>query len=195
MKTIKITLMALLCFTCFNCDNDDDSTNNVCDNNYVNAAITNAFNTANGYNAPAEFMDLETHEYEIQINASGEICSIGYQNPSTYAGGYDMEIINNTSGGSYLGTHTFSQSGLDYQNITPVVVNTGDFITVKRTILPGYTMLNETVGRIIRKDDFTDVPYPITQGNVVFQGSVFYGAGGPVANIGQPYIALGFKVN
>ncbi|RAJ13025.1 hypothetical protein [Olleya aquimaris] len=194
MKTLKFTLLTLLSLLYFNCDNDDDNTNNVCDSNYVNAAITTAFSTANGYDDLAEWMDLETHEYELQINASGEICTIGYQNPSTYTGGYDMEVINNTSGGSYLGTHTFSQSGLDYQLITPVVVNAGDYITVKRTILPGYTALNQTVGRILRKSDFTDVPYPVTQGNVVFSGSVFYGAGGPVANIGQPYIALGFKV-
>lgn len=142
-------------------------------------------------------MDLETHEYEIQINADGEICSVGYQNPITYAGGYTMEIINNTNGTAtdYSGIHTFSQTALDYQIITPVAVSSGDFITVKRTILPGYTVLNETIGRILRRTDNTDVQYPIPQGNVVFEGAVFYGAGGPVSNYGQPYIALGFKVN
>jgi len=61
--------------------------------------------------------------------------------------------------------------------------------------LPGYANLNATVGRVLRKSDFTNVPYPITQGNVVFQSSVFYGAGEPVSNIAQPYIVIGFKVN
>ncbi len=181
----------------FSCDNDNDPTNNVCENNYVTDVITTAFSVANGYDDLAEWMDLETHEYEIQINENGEICTVGYQNPSTYTGGYTIEIINNTnsSSTSYSGTHTFLQTALDYQTITPVTVVSGDYITVKRTILPGYTNLNQTVGRVLRKSNFSNVPYPITQGNVVFQGSVFYGAGGPVANNSQPYIALGFKVN
>ncbi|MCF6182121.1 hypothetical protein [Lutibacter sp.] len=190
-------LLIFIVLFMFSCDNDNDPTNNVCENNYVTDAITTAFSVANGYDDLAEWMDLETHEYEIQINENGEICTVGYQNPSTYTGGYTIEIINNTnsSSTSYSGTHTFSQTALDYQSITPVTVVSGDYITVKRTILPGYTNLNQTVGRVLRKSDFSNVPYPITQGNVVFQGSVFYGAGGPVSNNSQPYIALGFKVN
>ncbi len=196
MKKLNILLSFTLLFF-INCDNDNDPTNNVCDENYVTSALTTAFSTANGYNDLAEWMDLETHEYEIQINADGEICSVGYQNPSTYTGGYTIEIINNTnnSATNYSGTHTFSQTALDYQTIAPVIVTSGDYITVKRTILPGYTNLNQTVGRVLRKINFTNPPYPITEQNVVFQGSVFYGAGGPVSNIAQPYIALGFKVN
>mgnify|MGYP000545370827 CR=1 FL=1 len=104
-----------------------------------------------------------------------------------------MEVINGAT--VYSGTHTFSQAALDYQAITPIAVSSGDVIVVRRTILPGYTLLNETVGRILRPSNNLSVPYPITQGNVQFMGSAFYGAGGPVLNIGQPYIALGFKVN
>ncbi len=197
MKKNNLLLIMMISLSIISCDNDNDPTNNVCDENYVTDPITTAFSSANGYNDLPEWMDLETHEYEIQINADGEICSVAYQNPSTYTGGYTIDIINNTnpSATDYSGTHTFSQATLDYQSITPVAVSSGDYITVKRTILPGYTNLNETVGRVLRKSDFTDVPYPITQGNIVFQGSVFYGAGGPVSNIAQPYIALGFKVN
>lgn len=192
MKTILLVILTTTLF--FSCDNDNDPTNNVCENDYVSALITDAFSTANGYDDLPEFMDLETHEYEIKINANGEICSVGYQNPSSYTGDYTMEVINLTSGTSYSGTHTFSQAQLVYQNITPVTVSSGDIIHVKRTI-GTYTNLGETVGRILRKSDFTDVPYPITQGNVEFLGSSFYGAGGPVPNFGQPYIALGFKVD
>lgn len=196
MKILKTIALILLIIFTFSCDNDNDPTNNVCDENYVSTPITNIFSTINGYNDLAEFMDLETHEYEIKILADGEICSIGYQNPSTYTGGYTMEIINSTNSTTYSGIHSFSQTQLDYQTIaTPIQVISGDVITVRRTILPGYSLLNETVGRILRKADFSDVPYPIVQGNVEFLGSNFYGSGGPVPNFGQPYIALGFQVN
>lgn len=192
--TIKTFLFCLLATLTFSCDNDNDPTNNVCDTTYVSTLITNAFSIANAYDDIVT-MDLETHEYTLQINANGEICSVGYQNPNTYTGGYTMEITNITANTTYTGVHSFSQTALDYQSITPIIVNTGDIIKVKRTILPGYTMLNQTVGRVLRKSNFTNVPYPITQGNAVFLSSNFYGAGGPVPNFGQPYIALGFKVN
>lgn len=194
MKTIKTLIFCFAATLIGSCDNDNNPTNNVCDTSYVSTLITNAFTAANGYN-DLTTMDLETHEYTIQINANGEICSVGYQNPSTYTGGYTMEVINTTTNTSYSGVHTFSQTTLDYQSITPVLVSSGDIITVKRTILPGYTALNQTVGRLLRKSNNTTVPYPVTQGNAVFLSSNFYGAGGPAPDFAQPYIALGFKVN
>jgi len=139
-------------------------------------------------------MDLKTHQYRIKINANGEICSVGYQNPSTWTGDYIIEIINETSSVSYSGTHSFSQAQLDYQSITPVAVSSGDIIKVMRTI-SNNNSLNETVGRVLRKSDFTNVPYPITQGNIEFLSSDFYGSGGPLPNFAQPYIPIGFEVN
>ncbi|HLV38845.1 hypothetical protein [Xanthomarina sp.] len=191
----KIALLSMLSlFVLSSCDNDDDATNNVCDDSYVDTAITDAFSTANGYDDHAEFMDLNTHEYRMVINADGEICSVGYQNPSTWTGDYLMEVINETSQASYSGTHSFSQSQLDYQSITPVSVSSGDIIKVSRTIVNS-TSVSETVGRTLQKSDYSDVPYPITVGNIEFLSSNFYGNGGPVLNIGQPYIPIGFKVN
>lgn len=187
-------LLTFSLFVISSCDNDNDPTNNVCDDSYVNTAITNSFSLANGYDDLPEFMDLKTHQYRIKINADGEICSVGYQNPSTWTGNYIIEIINETSNASYSGTHSFSQAQLDYQSVTPVAVSSGDIIKVMRTI-SNNTSLNETVGRILRKSNFTNVPYPIIQGNVEFLSSDFYGSGGPVPNFGQPYIPLGFKVN
>ena len=194
MKPIKTLLFYLAITSIISCDNDNDPANNVCDTSYVSTLITNAFSSTNGYDDIVT-MDLETHEYSLQINADGEICSVGYQNPTTYTGGYTMTITNTTTNTSYSGVHTFSQTALDYQSITPVIVNNGDIINVKRTILSGYTMLNQTVGRLLRPSNYNDVPYPIIQGNVVFLSSTFYGTGGPAPDFAQPYIALGFKVN
>ena len=189
-----VFLLTLILFAITSCDNDNDPTNNVCDEGYISTAITNAFSTANGYDDLPEYMDLKTHEYRIKINANGEICSVGYQNPSVWTGDYIIEIINETTNASYSGTHSFSQTQLEYQSITPVPVNSGDIIKVMRTIVNS-TSADQPVGRILRKSDYTNVPYPITQGNVEFLSSNFYGGGGPVPNFGQPYIALGFKVN
>ncbi|WP_299432664.1 hypothetical protein [uncultured Aquimarina sp.] len=193
ITTLKLLFFLLLTVSC---DTDNDPTNNVCEDYYVNNFITTAFSNANNYDDLPEFMDLETHEYVIKINSNGEICTVGYQNPSTYAGAYTIEIINTTSLNSYSGTHTFSQGQLlDYQSITPVAVSSGDIITVKRTIMPGYPNLDATLGRVLRPSNFSAVPFPITQGTVEFLSSNFYGAGGPVNNIAMPYIGLGFKAD
>ncbi len=195
MKNKSLLLIALLVATIFSCDDDDnDPVNNVCENNYVSDAIVTAFATANGFNAIYP-MDLETHEYTIMINANGEICSIGYKNSPTYAGSYNMEIINVTSGNSYSGSHSFSQTNLDYQTITPTIsVATGDVINVKRTIEPGYTPLLDEIGDAIASSNPT-ISFPIVEGNVTFLGSDFYGGGGPVTDYAMPIIGLGFKVN
>ncbi|WP_432222731.1 hypothetical protein ACRASX_05845 [Flavobacterium sp. TMP13] len=193
MKTLKTLLLCLAAISIISCDDDNDPTNNVCDTAYTATLINSAFSTANGY-VDQVTMDLATHEYSIQINADGEICTIGYQNPSSYTGGYTMEVINTTANTSYSGIHTFSQAALDYQSITPVIVQAGDIINVKRTILPGFTS-DQTIGRMFTTATYSNIAYPITEGNVVFLGSTFYGTGGPNVNFGQPYIPLGFKVN
>lgn len=191
-KKLSKQLFLFSLFVLTSCSSDDNTINSVCEEDYVNDLIMDAYASSNGYDL-MESMDLETHEYKIQINADGEICSIGYQNPSTYAGDYTMEVIN--GGTTYSETHSFSQAALDYQSITPIAVSSGDIITVRRTIVQGYGNLSETIGSIYRRTDFTEVAYPITEGNVVFLESNFYGAGGPVPNYGQPYITLGFKEN
>ena len=107
---MKKTILLLCLVAIFSCDNDNDPTNNVCENTYVTTAITNAFSAANSYDDLPEFMDLETHQYKLKINADGEICSVGYQNPSTWIGNYTIEIVNETTNVMYSGTHTFSQT-------------------------------------------------------------------------------------
>ncbi len=201
MKTMKITLVMLLFATIFiSCCDDDGNNppNNVCQetDSAVSQGLINTFTAASGYDDLPEYMDLETHQYTVKINEDGEICSIGYQNPSTYPGGdYLMTVTNVTAGLSYSGIHSFAQGATDYQAITPVLVNSGDIIKVQRTIQPGYGMLSATIGRISRKSDYTNVPFPVNAGTVEFLSSDFYGAGGPVPNFGIPHIALGFKLN
>lgn len=194
MKTFKTLLFLMATIVLISCDNDDDSTNNVCDENYLSLAESGVFTTANGYTL-YETMDLETHEYTMEIYSSGEICSIGYQNPSTYSGTYTMEVENTTTNTTSSDVFSFSQSAIQYQSFTtPLQVNAGDTVIVRRTITPGYTMLNETIGSIYTNSNPNIFPINIsTQAKIT--STNFYGSGGPVPNFGVPIIGLGFKVN
>ncbi|MFC4738654.1 hypothetical protein ACFO3U_01465 [Flavobacterium ponti] len=194
MKTLKTLLLSLFIIVIISCDNDNDPTNNVCDSSYLSVASSTVFTTANGYTLN-ETMDLETHEYTMVVNSSGEICSIGYQNPTTYAGTYEMEVENSTTNITTTDTFSFSQSNIQYQNFTvPLIVNSGDTIVVRRTISNGYTLLNETIGSIYINSNPNPFPIAISA-NATIISSNFYGAGGPVPNFGVPLIGIGFKLN
>ncbi|MDK2771885.1 MAG: hypothetical protein KYX68_06615 [Flavobacterium sp.] len=194
MKTLKTLLLCLVVAAFVSCDNDNDPTNNVCDETYLSIANSTVFTSANGYTL-YENMDLLTHEYTMMINASGEICSIGYKNPTTYTGTYEMEVENTTTNVITSGTFTFSQSALQYQSFTtPLTVNSGDTVVVRRTISSGYTSLNETIGDIYVNSN--PIPFPLViNPNATIISSNFYGAGGPVPNYGVPLIGVGFKLN
>ncbi len=194
METLKTLLLSLFIIIITSCDNDNDPTNNVCDSSYLSVASSTVFTTANGYTLN-ETMDLETHEYTMVVNSSGEICSIGYQNPTTYAGTYEMEVENSTTNITTTDTFSFSQSNIQYQNFTvPLIVNSGDTIVVRRTISNGYTLLNETIGSIYINSNPNPFPIAISA-NATIISSNFYGAGGPVPNFGVPLIGIGFKLN
>lgn len=194
MKTLKSFLLCLIVASFTSCDNDNDPTNNVCDDSYLSVANSTVFTTANGYTLN-QTMDLETHEYTMVINAAGEICSIGYQNPTTYTGTYEMEVENITTNVTTTQTFSFSQTAIQYQSFTvPLIVNVGDTVVVRRTISNGYTLLNETIGNIYVNPNPSSFPVAINL-NATITSSNFYGAGGPVPNIGVPVIGVGFKLN
>lgn len=194
MKNLKNIFLSLIIILFVSCDNDNDPSNNVCDTTYMSVASSNVFTTANGYTL-YETMDLETHEYTMIVNASGEICSIGYQNPTTYIGTYEMQVENTTTNVTTTDTFSFSQSNIQYQSFTvPLLVNIGDTIVVRRTISAGYTLLNETIGSIYTSSNPN--PFPIAvNANATIISSNFYGAGGPVPDFGVPLIGVGFKIN
>ena len=193
MKTLKSFLLCLIVASFTSCDNDNNPTNNVCDDSYLSVANSTVFTTANGYTLN-QTMDLETHEYTMTINAAGEICSIGYQNPTTYTGTYEMEVENITTNVTTTQIFSFSQAAIQYQSFTiPLIVNVGDTVVVRRTISNSYTLLNETIGNIYTNPNPSSFPVAINP-NATITSSNFYGAGGPVPNIGVPIIGVGFKL-
>ena len=105
-----------------------------------------------------------------------------------------MTVTNITTGATYTGNHTFSQTQIEFQSITPIVVNAGDQILVKRRS-GTYTMFNEIIGYVYKKPDNSDISFPIINGNVKFLSSNFYEDGGPVPNLAVPIIPLGFIPN
>lgn len=129
------------------------------------------------------------------IKATGEICSIGYQNPTTYSGTYEMKVFNTRSMQTISQTFSFSQSAMQYQSFsTPLFVNTGVTVVVSRTITSGYPNLSSTIGRMYQKT--TPITFPVVVNPfATITGTNFVGAGGPVTDFGIPIIGLGFKVN
>ena len=196
MKTLKTLLLCLVVAAFVSCDNDNDPTNNVCDESYLSLADSNIFTTANGYELE-ETMDLLTHEYTMVINASGEICSIGYQNAAAYAGTYEMEVENLTTNVTRTENLSFSQTVIEYKPLAvALAVNSGDTIVVRRTFTNSYTSVNEIIGNLYRHSNYTPTVFPINiNPYATIIGSSFYGTGGPNNDFGVPSIGIGFKLN
>lgn len=198
MKIIIKTFLILLTITMFSCNSDDDqnTTLNGCDESYVSTEMTHTFSTANGYTNLTEAKPLEVHHYAMRILEDGVICSIGYQNPTNYTGTYTIKITNNNNGFIYEDVLSFSQTELEYHTISQVLnVEAGDFISVWRTITPGYTDINQANGTIINKMDNSAFTFPITGVNVKFLSSSFEGGGSAEYDTAIPHIALGFNAD
>lgn len=197
MKKLKTILACLIVASFVSCDNDNDPNNNVCDETYASVAGSNVFTPANGYQME-ETMDLLIHEYTMIVNASGEICSIGYQNAAAYAGAYKMEVENMTTNITSTENLSFSQAVLEYKPLTvPLVVNAGDTIVVRRTFTNTYTSADEITGNLYMHPFFAPIVFPIPiNPNATLIGTRFSSPGGSTNNdCAIPVIGVGFKLN
>lgn len=195
-KVVKSLSFLILAFFLTSCDNSSDE----CDESYLSVVENNVFTESNGY-ALRETLDALTHEYDITIFLTGEICSVGYQNPSNYKGGYTIEIINQNTQQTYRGVHTFSQKSYTYQSIDAITVNAGDHIKVKRVILPGYNSIVQAIGQVYTKKNAylgkgDTIQYPITINPHIEINSANFYDNTPrelTSNWAVPKIGLGFK--
>lgn len=198
MKISLKTLSILLVFIISSCSSDDNLNTpvNSCNEGYVITEVTDTFSNTNGYTGIINGKPLEVHHYAIRILADGNICSVGYQNPVGYSGNYTIKMTNNNNGFIYEDDFSFSQSQLEFHNVSQTLsVQAGDYISVWRTIAPGYTNISQAEGKIIERTDNTPFLYPITGVNVTFEASSFEGGGTAEYDTAIPYIALGFEAN
>lgn len=134
-------------------------------------------------------MDLDTHEYTFKLQANKTVCSIGYQNQGGYIGQYLMKISQGANV-LYGGNHSFVSTSIVFVPINPIALTAGISYTVSRTLLNG-TNINHRLGKVIENTSGSNIPYPVTDGNMTIISSTFYGSGGPVNDIFIPYIGFG----
>lgn len=139
--------------------------------------------------------DTEIHEYTFTLSANKTICSIGYQSqPAIAATPYLMEIIDaNTNTVIYSGNHVFSSANTSYVSITPTAIIANQPYTIRRTLLlvnAGNQFAN-IIGRVVHQPGAL-VSFPQTSGIMTITGANFYQNGGPLVNMGIPYIDFGY---
>ena len=143
-------------------------------------------------------MDLSTHEYSFKVGiGSYTICKVGYQGNSALQAAnipYTIEIADASNTILFSGSHVFASNTTDYFSITPVTLIAGQVYTIRRTINNSTVPLSNTIGRIIQKNSGTmNFPYTTGAGAFTITASNFYGRGGPVPNIGIPFIDIVFQ--
>ncbi len=143
----------------------------------------------------ATTMDLLTHEYTFTTTANQVICKVGYQGNAILLANnipYTIEIVNSSNTVLYSGNHVFQSAAIEYKTIGPVNITSGQSYTIRRTVTNYMGNLNTTLGRMLS----FNVPanqFPVSNNGLTITASNFYGTGGPVLNIGIPYIEIVFQ--
>ncbi|RKS01360.1 hypothetical protein [Flavobacterium sp. 102] len=139
--------------------------------------------------------DTEIHEYTFTFSQTKTICSIGYQSqPAIAATPYLMEIVDvNTNTVIYAGSHVFTSANTSYVSITPTLIIANQPYTIRRTILlanAGNNFAN-IIGRVVNQPGAL-VSFPQSFGIMTITGANFYQNGGPLVNMGIPYIDFAY---
>lgn len=139
--------------------------------------------------------DTEIHEYTFTFSQTKTICSIGYQSqPAIAAVPYLMEIVDvNTNTVIYSGNHVFSSANTSYVSITPTLIVANQPYTIRRTILLANAgnSFGNIIGRVVHQPGAL-VSFPQTFGIMTITGANFYQNGGPLVNMGIPYIDFAY---
>lgn len=136
-------------------------------------------------------LDLTTHEYTFSPNSDLNLCSIGYQ-------GYDetpylMEIVDSNDNiifSEFIAFSNTEQDEVDLTALLPLMAN--ESYTIRR-IQNDYENLSEIIGFIFLSTTFSELDFPYVFDDITILSSDFYGTGGPIPNVGIPFISLGFE--
>ena len=190
MKQFKIYVILISFIFIFGCNEEDklDSCNN--STSEFHSIFKNM--TTSGHK-DIETFDTEVHEYSFTLTANKEICKIGYQSqPGVASTAYLIEIIDNSSNVIiYSNNHTFSSTTTSYATPSlPVNLQSGISYTIKRIQLNWGSNIGNTIGRISSK---SPMDFPYSNGIMTITSANFYQNGGPLTDLGVPYIDLLLK--
>ena len=206
MKNIMLSFRIYLCLIALlaSCNSDDPASlppqppQAVCDTNSPTLfqqliANTIANNPSIQY-IDDVFMDLDTHQYNFEVTSAESICGFGYQSQGGFTGQYGIEILDITNSNVlYSNQRSFSATTTDYVQLpNPIQLVVGNEYAILRTVLNRQD-LDDQLGRGLRIQNSSSIPYPFTQGSLTILSSTFFGSGGPVNNIVVPYIDLVFS--
>ncbi len=170
------------------CKNDDPP----CD--YSNSEFQTLYQSliSSGYTDATSY-DTEIHEYTFTLSENKEVCEIGYQSqPGIKSTPYIIEISDDQANSLiYSDSHVFSSNETSYVEPTsPIFLQAGISYTIRRIQTHWDGNIGNVIGRLARKDSMN---FPYTNGIVTITGANFYQNGGPLVDMGIPYIDLIFK--
>lgn len=138
--------------------------------------------------------DTEIHEYTFTLSATKTICSVGYQSqPAIASTPYLIEIVDPSNTVIYSGSHVFSSANTSYASITPTTIIANQPYKIRRTMLlvnAGNNFAN-LIGRVVNQPGAL-VSFPQNFGIMTITGANFYQNGGPLVNMGIPYIDFAY---
>lgn len=190
MNQLKIYLIVLSLLFVFGCDDDDKP--DLCNNTTSEFQSIYKNLITSGYKDDVNF-DTEIHEYTFTLSADKEVCKIGYQSQSGISSTpYLIEIEDNSKNVViYSNSHTFSSIATSYVTPTATInLQSGLSYTVRRIQTNWGTNIGNTIGRLARNRPMN---FPYSSGIMTITTADFYQRGGPLTELGVPFIDLILK--
>lgn len=190
MKKYIYQFLALIIFS--SCSKPNPCKTNKSDfNDLYNNILTSNNNTIED-----DMMDTEIHAYTFSVTTPQEICAIGYKSwPAISNQKYNIVIIDSLNNNTLLSVNeTFSPTTTSYISLTnPIELAPGNFYTINRIQTNWNPFITNTIGRMLFSQQMDSLNFPYTNGVISIHKSAFYSMGGPLYNIGIPYIDIVFK--
>lgn len=137
-------------------------------------------------------MDARTHEYTFTPNFDTSLCSIGYQSYSEEIP-YLMELVDGNGTVIFSEMIAFSSTEQSVHVLSSSIdLDSNETYTIRRT-QNDYTMGNEILGYTFLSRSWNELNFPFVFNDITVTGSNFYGGGGPILDMGIPFISLGFE--
>lgn len=88
----------------------------------------------------------------------------------------------------------FSPTTTSYISLTnPVELTPGNNYTINRIQTNWNPYITNAIGRVLFTQNFDSLSFPYSNGIIKIHNTSFYSLGGPLYNIGIPYIDIVFK--
>lgn len=143
-----------------------------------------------------ETLDTEIHAYTFSVSTPQQICAIGYKSlPAISGQKYNMVLVDSLNNNVLFSINEiFNSTTTSYVSLTNTIeLAPGIKYTINRIQENWNPYITNAIGRVLLTQNYDSLSFPYSNSEIQIYNTSFYSLGGPLYNIGIPYIDIIFK--